>query len=87
MYRGGAGSISALTSSADALHLVQEAFKRYKPIGAAGEGGDFLDKAAIKAEDPGVVIADTGAAAAEPFMAAIGKHRFWDRTRASLMPA
>ena len=42
---------------------------------------------ALKADDPGVVVADTGAAVSDPFMAAIGKHRFWDRTRATLMPA
>jgi catalase len=84
---GGADSAAALASNADAVHFVQEAFKHYKPVGAAGDGADFLDKAAIKADDPGVVVADTGSAVADPFMAAIGKHRFWDRERAALMPA
>ena len=84
---GGADSAAALASNADAVHFVQEAFKHYKPVGAAGDGADFLDKAAIKADDPGVVVADTGAAVADPFLAAIGKHRFWDRERAALMPA
>jgi catalase len=84
---GGAGSAEALKSNADAIHFVQEAFKHFKPLGAAGAGADVLELAAIKADDPGVVTAASGAEAAEPFMAAVGKHRFWDRARAKLMPA
>jgi catalase len=84
---GGAGSAEALMSNADAIHFVQEAFKHYKPLGAGGDGASVFDTAAINADDPGVVIAANGAEAAAPFMDAIGKHRFWDRTRAKLMPA
>jgi catalase len=84
---GGAGSAEALMGNADAIHFVQEAFKHFKPLGAGAEGADVLDTAAISADDPGVVIAANGADAAAPFLAAVGKHRFWDRQRAKLMPA
>ncbi len=36
---GGADSAAALASNADAVHFVQEAFKHYKPVGAAGRRG------------------------------------------------
>ena len=84
---GGADSAAALTSNANAIHFVQEAFKHFKPLGAGAEGADVLDTAAISADDPGVVVAASGAEAVNPFMAAVGKHRFWDRERAKLMPA
>ncbi len=81
----GAGSAQALVASADAMHFVREAFKHYKPICAGGEGADVLAKAAITAADPGVVVIDDGGA--DAFLAAIGKHRFWDRQRAKEMSA
>jgi catalase len=82
----GADSAAALQGNADAIHFVQEAFKHYKPVAASGEGADVLKTAAISAEDPGVVIADAGGAI-DAFLEEIGKHRFWDRERAKLMPA
>jgi catalase len=82
----GADSAAALQANADAVHFVQEAFKHYKPVAAGGEGASVFETAAITADDPGVVIADAGGAI-DAFLAAIGKHRFWDRERAKLMPA
>ena len=82
----GAGSAEALQGNADAIHFVQEAFKHYKPVAASGEGAQVFETAAINAGDPGVVVADAGGAI-DAFLAAIGKHRFWDRERAKLMPA
>jgi catalase len=82
----GADSAAALQGNADAVHFVQEAFKHYKPMAASGEGADVFATAAINADDPGVILADAGGAI-DAFLAAIGKHRFWDRERAKLMPA
>ena len=88
---GGADGAAALQANADAIHFVQEAFKHYKPIAANGAGADVLTTAAVNADDPGIVVAQDGAAQAgsviDAFLAAIGKHRFWDRTRAGVMPA
>ncbi len=45
---GGQQSITVLKNEAQAIHFVEEAFKHYKPIAAAGEGVDLLAMANLK---------------------------------------
>ena len=86
---GGAASVSALREGAAALQFLREAHGHYKPLAATGDGAELLREAigeavrqqpvsAAGSPTSGVV---TGAVedVASQFVAAIGKHRFWDR--------
>ncbi|MDN3448723.1 catalase [Planococcus sp. APC 3906] len=62
----------------EAARYVGEAFDHYKPVGATHDGMKWIEAAHIQGQ-PGVI---TGAAAdnfAADFIAAITKHRHWDR--------
>jgi catalase len=94
------GAISArtLVQNGDAVHFVLEAFKHFKTICVIGEGVELLRMLGTAA--PG---ADNAGAAAgvlvgksEPtarvqlgldFVAAIGKHRHWNRANVESVPA
>ena len=83
---GGAGVSAALVGNGMAVHFVAEAFAHYKPIGAFGEGTGLLAKAQVApagAGDPLVVVGGPGgtdpAATAKAFVAAVAKHRNYDR--------
>jgi catalase len=100
---GGSLGIAALAASGDAVHFVLEAYKHCKAICTVGEGVQLLSRLGIAADaqqadaPPGVVIAatpvtnlgDTTAATqiAQAFIAAIAKHRHWDRTDIESVPA
>jgi len=86
---GGADSIDALASEADAHHFINEAFKHCKAICATAGSGPFIDNTfAGKAQnDSGVIIMDDSAKAAKKFVAAIAQHRNWDREIARKIPA
>ena len=97
----GAEHVKALLQSGDAVHFVLEAFKHCKAICTVGEGVQLLSSLGVVAKGAaapaGVVVADTPvvnlgdpAAAlqiAHDFVAAIGKHRHWDRANVDAVPA
>jgi catalase len=92
---GGAAAIAALSQEAQAIEFLQEAFKHYKPIAATGAGATLLAAAGITGAVPhpeggpdanpqaGVV---TGKRIANDFVAAIARHRHWERGLKPPMP-
>ena len=83
----------ALAGDANALRFVYECFAHGKAIGLAGSGAMLLAgigaqaQAATDIQHPheGVVVAGAGALAKEfsvAFIAAIGAHRHWSRSKA-----
>ena len=97
----GAQGAEALSRNGDAVHFVLEAYKHCKAICTVGEGVKLLATLGIepdaKSVPAGVVVAetpvtnlgDTAAATqiAQDFVAAIAKHRHWDRTNVDAVPA
>jgi catalase len=93
---GGLDSARTLAASGEAVHFVAEAYKHAKAIAAAGEGVELLQEAGIfgggqTAADPrfGVVTAqgrDLGDLA-DRFVAAIARHRAWERADKDAVPA
>jgi len=90
----------ALSQNGEALHFVLEAFKHCKAVCTVGEGVQLLSSLGVKADGPvpaGVVVAPTpvtnlgdNTAAieiAQRFVAAIAKHRHWDRAGIEAVPA
>jgi catalase len=100
---GGQRMPQALAQNGAAVHFVLEAFRHCKPICTVGEGVQLLSTLGIagdtqQADAPaGVVVAatpvtnlgDASAAAqvASDFIAAIAKHRHWDRANVDAVPA
>lgn len=89
---GGAGSVAALSASADAIHFVQESYRHCKPLCAAGEGTELLERSGIPSgndADNGLITASAkdrkslGAA----FLTALSQHRFWQRESVDAVPA
>ncbi|MEO8538730.1 MAG: catalase [bacterium] len=87
---GGAASVRSLREGAAALQFLREAHGHYKPIAATTEGADLVTTAIGQAvanqpdsssgtANAGVVVGESAAAVAVPFLAAIAKHRHWDR--------
>ncbi len=78
---GGKAAATALANNGDVVHFVEEAYKHYKPLGAAGDGQSVL-RAAVGdvAGQPGVVTGATGEAVASAFQTAVAAHRHWART-------
>ncbi len=90
---GGAAGVQALASEPPAIEFLQDAFRHYKSIAASGAGTTLLDAAGITAARPhaeagldadpraGVITgADSDIAkVARKFIAAIARHRHWER--------
>jgi catalase len=87
---GGAPSIAGLAGSAAALQFIREAYGHYKPIGAASEGVSLaqqaLGQAAALMPDTshgapasGVSFGQGAGEVAKGFLAALSRHRAWDR--------
>ncbi|MGF6526699.1 catalase HPII [Variovorax sp. PvP013] len=95
----GKEGIAALAQNGEAVHYVMEAFKHCKAICTVGEGAQLLDvlRLAEGVKPAGVVVAPTpvtnlGDATAalqiaSDFVAAIAKHRHWDRAGIEAVPA
>ncbi|AKD04526.1 catalase [Pontibacter korlensis] len=98
----GKASIEILMKEGDALHFINEAFKHCKTIATSGDGIRLLEKSGIVGvryadktsqsvkDDTGVITAGNDADAdefAEMFMAAIKKHRHWNREERMMVPA
>jgi catalase len=100
---GGSLGAAALAATGDAVHFVLEAYKHCKAICTVGEGVQLLSRLGIAADPqpgdlpPGVVVAatpvtnlgDNTAATqiAQDFIAAIAKHRHWERADIESVPA
>jgi catalase len=83
---GGSASVAALRADGDAVHFVREAFKHAKAIAAGGEGTELLRAAGIPEGAAGVVTSG-GPALTRDFIAAIARHRAWDRIGLTTVPA
>ena len=97
---GGAAGVEMLKKLADAHVFVAEAYKHAKPLAATGEGVDFLLSALPKGAEGsadshvvhklGVVTQRSGpdwSEAASAFLAALSRHRHFDRTDVDQVPA
>ncbi|MGJ7495198.1 catalase HPII [Variovorax sp. RT4R15] len=98
---GGKEAVAALVRNGEAVHFVLEAYKHCKAICTVGEGAGLLSTLGIGADakgaPAGVVVAatpvtnlgDNTAAqqVAHAFVAAIAKHRHWDRANIDAVPA
>ena len=86
---GGAASVETLAASADAYHFVNEAYKHCKAICATGDTATFLDNtfAGQASNDEAVIVSSKPGEAAKLFIAAIAKHRNWDRETVRKVPA
>ncbi len=97
----GADNVATLARNGEAVHFVLEAYKHCKAICTVGEGIGLLSTLGIgsdAASSPaGVVVAETPATnmgdntaalqVAHDFIAAIAKHRHWDRANIDAVPA
>ncbi len=86
---GGKQSTGMLLKEPAAIHFVNEAFKHCKPIAASGEGSQLLEASSIPMDDgeiPGVILGD-GTESVNAFIAAMGRHRFWEREENDSIPA
>ena len=95
---GGTMSVATLAGDADAVHFLNEAFKHCKAIAADEdarqvlEATNFAKKLPEDFEDEtvlteGVVIGNDSKILARQFIAAVARHRFWDREKARKVPA
>ena len=85
VYVAGGDSIATLSSNADALHFVAEAFKHCKPIGADADAAELLIKAIPQVELPTAGVVTDGNL--DDFVIALQKHRFWEREEEPKVPA
>jgi catalase len=96
---GGANSVGSLAKDPEALHFLNEAFKHCKAIAADSDALPVLEatnfarklpKAPttdLKAVDEGLIINNDMAVLSKQFIAAVSKHRFWDREQERKVPA
>ena len=93
---GGPASAQALARDGDAVHFVLEAYKHCKAICVIGEGAQLLRTLGLGAGEggpalPGVVIGKNDPPArvqlAQDFIAAIARHRHWNRPNVEAVPA
>ena len=83
---GGAASVKALSGDGVALHYLLEAYKHLKAIALHGEAKQLLEVLHLQA-DEGLIVGDD-AKVLKAFVAAMAKHRVWDREeRAKAVPA
>jgi catalase len=103
VYVPGGIGVEALAQEWDALDWICEAYRHCKPIAASGEGVELLRRCRGVLEGPsqvlrgnggdpgldGLLLADEAATEefASAFVAAIARHRFWERTGKNLLGA
>ena len=89
---------ASLTANGDAVHFVLEAYKHCKAIAAAGSGIALLaslgmsmpNSPAVRQPQSGLLLSAAGELSGDfvaAFVAAIGKHRHWDRSDGAAVPA
>lgn len=72
------GSRVSSSFNKKAAYFIDQAFNHYKPIGATGEGKEWLIINDFNGQ-PGVVMSDNITEFVPEFIDAIANHRFWDR--------
>jgi catalase len=81
----GKGAVDRLSQLGQAMEFIKDAYRHCKPILALGASGALLDSAGIwetlpgGEPDPGVLHFDDGSRALEALVAAIAKHRHYER--------
>jgi catalase len=79
----GEGAVSALSSLGHAVEFVRDAYRHCKAILASSGATALLEKAGIPTDkdDDGLIVAEAGKvpAATKAFVAAIARHRNWER--------
>jgi catalase len=77
----GQDAINALRADGRTLEFIKDQYRHCKPILAVGDGEQLLDACGISdgSPDPGLIVAHDADAAADGFIAAIGKHRHFVR--------
>jgi catalase len=79
----GDGAAASLAALGHAVEFIRDAYRHCKAILAVGGARALLEKANIPIgeEDPALLVAEPGKApaATKAFVAAIAKHRNWDR--------
>jgi catalase len=79
----GKGAADALGELGHALEFLKDQYRHCKAILAFGAARALLEKASVLAgkDDPALIVSETGkaAAATKAFIAAVGKHRNWQR--------
>jgi catalase len=81
----GAAAAQELASLGQALEFVKDTYRHCKPILAVGAGRQLVESAQLPAElpsgepDPGLLVAEAADDGVRPFIAAIAKHRVWER--------
>ncbi|MEO8166401.1 MAG: DJ-1/PfpI family protein, partial [Betaproteobacteria bacterium] len=83
----GEGAVSMLSENGHALEFIKDQYRHCKSILALGAGSTLLEKASIPASlesgeaDPGLLLfgADDVDGAAEAFIAAVSRHRHYER--------
>lgn len=86
---GGSDSIKALSTEADAIHFLNEAYKHCKAIAIHSDAADLLAQtyfAGSAQDDPGVLVSNNKSSAKQ-FINAIAQHRFWEREKVRMVPA
>ena len=78
---GGADSIAALNADPAAREFIAEAYKHAKAIAVSASGAELLPSSS--GQDQAVIVSENGAAEklVSDFIAAIAKHRNWDREK------
>jgi catalase len=79
---------TSLAGERAVLTYVQEAYRHHKTIGAWGDGAAVLDAAGVEADAAGVVLAAKATKTmARAVVAALGRHRHWERAPEPLLAA
>jgi catalase len=95
---GGTNSVASIEADADAIHFLNEAFKHCKAIAADSDAIQVLEATYFSKKLPadyseesvmteGIILGDDAGKLADQFIAAIAKHRFWDREKPRKIPA
>jgi catalase len=80
----GEAGVRALSAVGHAVEFVKDQYRHCKTILALGTGDQLLGAAAVPAAersrgDPGILRMADGAKATRPFIAAVARHRHFDR--------
>ena len=95
---GGLNSVASLEAEADAVHFLNEAFKHCKAIAADEQAKQVLAATYFSKKLPvdysnesvlseGIIVSSDANDLAVKFIAAIAKHRFWEREKPRKVPA
>lgn len=95
---GGKDSVKAIQAEANAIHFLNESFKHCKAIAADEDAQAVLDQTYFGGKtkqnetgkddlEPGLIVGKESKELVQKFIAAISKHRFWEREKPRQVPA